>query len=166
MFITAGHEHVEYLMVITCVSVAGNFILSVVIYKSISSSGSYRNGFPPGSTVEMTANWIMTTEVFIKWLNELAKYKSPKLIVASWRHYFTVQNLHRWHNWSFQIMLFSWPITLLRCKHQTDPYSITVSATGNITILVSIPWKPSKDRFCETFATVGDKYMTFSKKNN
>jgi hypothetical protein len=56
MFIIAGHEHAEYVMVIACVSVAGSVILSVVVYKSISSSQTYRDGFPPGSIVEMTAN--------------------------------------------------------------------------------------------------------------
>jgi hypothetical protein len=82
--------------------------------------------------------------------------------VASWRHYFTFQNLHHWHNWSLQIMLFSWPITLFRCNHHIDQYSITVSATGNITILGPIHWNLSKDIFSETFAPVGDKYTTFS----
>jgi hypothetical protein len=38
MFITAGHEHAEYVMVIACVRVADNVIPSVVAYESISST--------------------------------------------------------------------------------------------------------------------------------
>jgi hypothetical protein len=44
------------MVVIACMSIAGNAILSMLVYKSIRSSEAYRDEFPPGSIVEMTAN--------------------------------------------------------------------------------------------------------------
>jgi hypothetical protein len=41
MSIIAGHEHVQYVMVIVCVSAAADVILSVVVY-----SETYSDGFP------------------------------------------------------------------------------------------------------------------------
>jgi hypothetical protein len=75
--LTSG-EKGENVTVISCCSIAGQFLPPVLIFKSVNKKHGFGNGLPTGSDVYMNPELsYISTDLFIKWLTELFLKHKP-----------------------------------------------------------------------------------------
>ncbi|KAJ8931628.1 hypothetical protein NQ314_015422 [Rhamnusium bicolor] len=74
-------EHAENVTVVGCVSAIGSAIPPMVIFKGKRLKPEFLDNLPAGTTVKMAPKGSMTTELFIDFVQHLAKFKLPGSIL-------------------------------------------------------------------------------------
>ncbi|KAJ8941411.1 hypothetical protein NQ318_010158 [Aromia moschata] len=74
-------EHAENVTVVACVSVSGQAIPPIIIFKGLRNLDTFNDNLPPGSVVEMSVKGSMTKELFLKWIHYFAKSKTPSTVL-------------------------------------------------------------------------------------
>lgn len=72
-----AQEHAENVTVAICVNAAGMAIPPMILFKGKRMRDEFKENLPPGTLVKMASKGSMTTELFVDFINHLAKYKSP-----------------------------------------------------------------------------------------
>lgn len=72
-----AQEHAENVSIAACVNATGNAIPPMVIFKGKRLRDEFLENLPAGSLVKMAPKGSMTTELFVSFIEHLAKYKSP-----------------------------------------------------------------------------------------
>lgn len=72
-----AQEHAENVTVAICVNAAGMAIPPMILFKGKRMRDELKENLPPGTLVKMAPKGSMTTELFVDFINHLAKYKSP-----------------------------------------------------------------------------------------
>lgn len=71
-----AQEHAENVTIAPCVNATGNFIPPMIVFKGKRLREEFLQNLPAGSLVKMAPKGSMTTELFIDFIEHLAKYKS------------------------------------------------------------------------------------------
>ncbi|KAJ8941509.1 hypothetical protein NQ314_010378 [Rhamnusium bicolor] len=74
-------EHAQNVTVVGCVSAIGSAIPPMVIFKGKRLKPEFLDNLPAGTTVKMAPKGSMTTELFIDFVQHLAKFKLPGSIL-------------------------------------------------------------------------------------
>lgn len=69
-------EHGENVTIVGCGNALGNPIPTMILFKGKRKKPEYDENLPPGSVVHMAAKGSMTTEIFILFIQHLAKFKT------------------------------------------------------------------------------------------
>ncbi|CAB3262426.1 unnamed protein product [Arctia plantaginis] len=72
-----AQEHAENVTIAPCVNATGNAIPPMIVFKGKRLREEFLENLPAGSLVKMTPKGSMTTELFVEFIEHLAKYKSP-----------------------------------------------------------------------------------------
>lgn len=72
-----AQEHAENVTIAMCVNATGNVVPPMILFKGKRLKPEYCDNLPSGSLVQMAPKGSMTTELFVKFIAHLAKYKSP-----------------------------------------------------------------------------------------
>lgn len=72
-----AQEHAENVTIVACVNAIGTAIPPVVLFKGKRMRPEFNDNLPSGSVVKMAPKGSMTTELFVEFIQHLAKYKAP-----------------------------------------------------------------------------------------
>lgn len=74
-------EHAENVTVVGCGNALGNSVPPMIIFKGQRMKPEFVDNLPPGSLVKMAPKGSMTSDLFVEFLNHLAKYKTGNEIL-------------------------------------------------------------------------------------
>lgn len=159
-------EHAENVTVVACVSATGNVMPPMILFKGKRMKPEFEDNLPAGALVKMSPKGSMTTELFIEFINHMAKYKvhGPILLIfdgAACHLDYSIVDAAEKH----EILLFCLPSNT---THELQPLDKSVyrayEAYWDQEVLNYWDRHPerrlTKTRFNKKFSTVWSRCMT------
>lgn len=120
-----AQEHAENVTIAMCVNTTGNSVPPMILFKGKRLKPEYCDNLPFGSLVQMAPKGSMTTELFVKFIAHLAKYKSPRSCLLIFDGASSQGSSSKQGLWMKQINIILYYIVYLRT--QLTSYNLWIS---------------------------------------